>query len=148
MGYLSELDLYLFGQGTHYDIYKKLGAHPSIQDKKEGYHFAVWAPNAIRVSVVGDFNNWDGRIHQMRRLGDSGVFEIFIPDVKDGDIYKYEVKFKGGMIALKSDPYGFFSELRPDNASIVKDISSFNFSTQYTLHGAQHVCNNNFIFFS
>ena len=77
--FISEADQYLFGQGTHYDIYKKLGAHISVENGREGVYFAVWAPNAIRVSVVGDFNHWDGRIHQMRRLWDSGIFEIFIP---------------------------------------------------------------------
>ena len=77
MGNFSELDMYLFGQATHYDIYKKLGAHPQVVDGVAGISFAVWAPNALRVSVVGDFNGWDGRVHQMRRLWDSGSFEIW-----------------------------------------------------------------------
>ncbi len=101
-----------FNAGICYDIYKYLGAHVRTIDGVKGTSFAVWAPNAIRVSVVGDYNNWDGRVHQMRRLGDSGVFEIFIPDVKDGDNYKYEIKFKGGQIGLKADPYGFGAELK------------------------------------
>ena len=125
---INEDVLKKFNAGICYDIYNYLGAHVREIKGTKGTSFAVWAPNAIRVSVVGDFNNWDGRLNQMRRLSDSGVFEIFIPDVVDGDNYKYEVKFKGGMIALKSDPYGFFAELRPDSASIVKDISSYNWN--------------------
>lgn len=114
-----------FNAGILYDAYNYLGAHIRTINNTRGVSFAVWAPNAVRVSVVGDFNGWDGRVHQMRRLGESGVFEIFIPGILEGEKYKYEIKFKGGMIALKTDPYGFFAELRPDNASIVKDILSY-----------------------
>lgn len=117
-----------FNAGVNYNIYDFLGAHVRKIDGVEGTSFALWAPGAVRVSVVGDFNNWDGRIHQMRRVGNSGVFEIFIPGIKDGDVYKYELKLKGNLVSLKSDPYAFGMQLRPDNASVVRDISSYNWS--------------------
>ena len=117
-----------FGNGICYDIYNYLGAHLCIREKVSGVNFAVWAPNAVRVSVVGDFNGWDGRCHQMNRLGDSGIFELFIPEVKENDNYKFELKLKGGMVILKSDPYGFYSELRPDTASKVFDISNYEWN--------------------
>lgn len=117
-----------FNSGICYDIYNYLGAHVRTIDGVRGVSFAVWAPNAVRVSVVGDFNRWDGRRHQMRRLSDSGVFEIFIPGVKAGDIYKYEIKAKGSVIMMKADPYGFSAQLRPDNASVVADMKSFDFT--------------------
>lgn len=112
-----------FNAGICYDIYEYLGAHIKTSDGVRGVDFAVWAPNAVRVSVVGDFNNWDGRIHQMNRISNTGVFELFIPNVKAGDIYKFELKLKGGMVILKSDPYAFLSEVRPNTASVVYDIS-------------------------
>ncbi len=114
-----------FAAGICYDIYEYLGAHVRKKDGVDGVNFAVWAPNAVRVSVVGDFNEWDGRCHQMRRLGDSGIFELFIPRVRIGDKYKYEIKMHGGMVVLKSDPYGFAAELRPDTASCVFDIDKY-----------------------
>ncbi len=114
-----------FNSGICYDIYEYLGAHLRKRDGVEGVNFAVWAPNAIRVSVVGDFNEWDGRVHQMRRLGDSGIFELFIPRVRTGDNYKYEIKIHGGMVVLKSDPYGFAAELRPKTASCVCNIDNY-----------------------
>ena len=114
-----------FRAGICYDIYEHLGAHVRKCDGVSGVNFAVWAPNAVRVSVVGDFNEWDGRCHQMRRLGDSGIFEIFIPRVAPGDNYKYELKLKGGMVILKADPYGYFAQLRPETASRVYDIDGY-----------------------
>lgn len=120
---LGKKDIEKFNAGIHYTIYEKLGAHPVVLDGVAGTFFAVWAPNAIRVSVVGDFNYWDGRIHQMRRTEEGGIFELFIPDVKPGDCYKYEIKSKGDMICLKADPYAFGQQLRPDTASVVRDIS-------------------------
>ena len=114
-----------FREGICYDIYDYLGAHVRKRDKITGVNFAVWAPNAMRVSVVGDFNNWDGRLHQMRRLGDSGIFEIFIPNVPENSNYKYEIRIRGGMLVLKSDPYGYFAEVRPDTASLVYDIDGY-----------------------
>lgn len=122
---ITREDTEKFHQGIHYAAYDVLGAHLIQVDGVEGVHFAVWAPNAMRVSVVGDFNHWDGRTHQMRRLWDSGIFEIFIPNVSEGEIYKYELKLKGGITYLKADPYAFGQQLRPDNASVVRDIGSY-----------------------
>ncbi len=120
---MEQKDIDKFNAGIHYTVYDKLGAHPMTIEGVDGTYFAVWAPNAIRVSVVGDFNHWDGRIHQMKKNSESGVFELFIPDVKDGDCYKYEIKSKGDMICLKADPYAFGQELRPDTASVVRELS-------------------------
>ncbi len=122
---IEENDLKRFNVGICYDIYNKLGAHPMEVNGVKGVLFAVWAPMAIRVSVVGDFNLWDGRRHQMRRRGDSGVHELFIPGLKEGQIYKYEIKTKGNKNLLKTDPYGNFAELRPNTASVICDISSY-----------------------
>lgn len=121
----SEKDIEKFQAGIHYRIYEKLGAHPMTIDGTEGTFFAVWAPNALRVSVVGDFNHWDGRVHQMKKNQAGGIFEIFIPDVGPGECYKYEIKIKGGIYYLKADPYAFGQQMRPDTASIVRDISFF-----------------------
>ncbi len=115
----TENDLRKFAAGTFYDSYKKMGAHVMSIDGVEGVHFAVWAPNAMRVSVVGDFNFWNGKRHQMKFLGDSGIFELFIPGLKAGMKYKFEVKTSAGELMLKSDPYGFQAELRPATASVV-----------------------------
>lgn len=119
-----------FSEGWCYDIYEYLGAHPRRTKGTGGINFAVWAPNAVRVSVVGDFNGWDGRCHQMKRIKDSGIFEIFIPGVNEGAIYKYEIKLKGGMVVLKSDPYGFASQVRPENASIVASIDGYSWQDE------------------
>lgn len=123
---ITRQDTEKFNAGIHYSVYEKLGAHPCVLDGTAGTSFAVWAPNAQRVSVVGDFNGWDGRVHQMKRLWDSGIFEIFIPDVKSGDCYKFEIKVRSGLIYLKADPYGFGAQLRPDSASVVRDITEFS----------------------
>jgi len=122
---ISDLDRYLFNQGTHYKIYEKLGSHPMTVDGVKGILFAVWAPNAKCVSVVGSFNDWDGRRHPMRCLGDSGIWELFIPGVLEGDLYKYEIKTKENQLLLKTDPYGFYTELRPSTASIIYDIDKY-----------------------
>src|SRR5690606_14247742 len=103
---LGEMDVYLFGQGNELRIYDKLGAQLRVVDGVPGTSFAVWAPNAQRVSVVGDFNNWDGRIHPLRILGPSGIWEIFIPGVGEGAHYKYEIRDIRGDVALKTDPCG------------------------------------------
>ena len=114
-----------FKNGIHYTVYEKLGAHPMTLDGVEGVYFAVWAPSVLRASVVGDFNGWDGRIHQMRRLWDSGIFELFIPDAKAGDNYKFEMKTRNGTVYLKSDPYGNAAQLRPETASVITDLRDF-----------------------
>ena len=116
---LSDYDLYLFGEGKHTRIYDKLGAHPMTIGPAAGVHFAVWAPNATRVSVVGDFNGWDGRVHAMRLLGASGVWEIFVPAAAIGHRYKFELRSRHGEILVKSDPFGFAFEVPPLSASIV-----------------------------
>jgi 1,4-alpha-glucan branching enzyme len=116
---IGDYDLYLFGEGNHTRIYDKFGAHPMRVGETEGVHFAVWSPNAQRVSVVGDFNDWDGRTHPMRSLGSSGVWEIFIPTARVGHRYKFEIRSRHGEILLKTDPYGFASEVPPLSASIV-----------------------------
>ncbi|MDO4304828.1 MAG: 1,4-alpha-glucan branching protein GlgB [Bacillota bacterium] len=123
-------DIDKFNAGIHYSIYEKLGAHPMTVQGISGTFFAVWAPNAQRVSVVGDFNGWDGRIHQMKRNAEGGIFEIFIPDVKPGECYKYEIKAKGGLTFMKADPYAFGQQLRPETASIVRDISGYQWKDQ------------------
>ncbi len=122
---ITKEDTEKFAKGIHYTIYDKLGAHPCVIDGEEGTYFAVWAPNAMRVSVVGDFNNWDGRIHQMRRLWDSGIFELFVPQAMIGMNYKFELKTASGLTYLKADPYAFESQLRPDTASVIVDIEEF-----------------------
>lgn len=122
---ISDFDLYLFNQGTHYDIYNKLGAHPITVGGVEGVMFAVWAPNAQRVSVIGSFNNWDGRVHPMRLLGNSGVYELFIPGLQPNDMYKFEILTKDGSILKKSDPYGNYAEVRPSTASVVADLNKY-----------------------
>ena len=121
----QEEDLKKFEAGIYYHSYEKLGAHPASIDGVRGVHFAVWAPGAMRVSVVGDFNFWDGRRHQMCRLGDSGIYELFIPGLKPGMLYKYEIKNRAGQPMLKADPYASYAELRPDTASIVWDLSKY-----------------------
>lgn len=121
----TDKELKRFEAGICYDIYEKLGAHPMTINGTAGVYFAVWAPNAVRVSVVGDFNLWDGRRHPMRRLGDSGIFELFIPGLLKGMLYKYELKLKGGLTSLKADPYANAAELRPNTASVIADLNSY-----------------------
>ena len=125
-------DLKKFAAGIHYSIYDKMGAHPMTINGVSGVYFSVWAPCALRVSVVGDFNLWDGRRHQMRRIGegDGSVFELFIPGLTTGLIYKYEVKTKAGLPMLKADPYGNYAQLRPDNASVVWDINQYQWNAK------------------
>lgn len=120
---LTDYDLHLLGEGTHYKNYEKLGSHLRTIDGIDGVHFAVWAPNAKNVSVAGDFNNWDGRCHPMRNLGSSGIWELFIPGLEEGAVYKYEIK--GSRLKyreLKADPFSYYFEVRPENAAIVYDI--------------------------
>jgi 1,4-alpha-glucan branching enzyme len=119
---ISDFDLYLFGEGNHYSIYYKLGAHPMTLDGLDGTRFAVWAPNAERVSIVGPFNLWDGRRHAMQIRGSSGIWELFIPGIGPGIEYKYEIRTHDGHSLLKADPYGFAMQLRPGNCSIVASL--------------------------
>jgi 1,4-alpha-glucan branching enzyme len=127
---LSDFDLHLFGEGNHYSIYYKLGAHPTVLDGLDGTRFAVWAPNAERVSIVGPFNLWDGRRHAMQGRALSGIWELFIPGVGPGTAYKYEVRTRSGRTFLKADPYGFAMQLRPDNCSIVASLEGYEWHDQ------------------
>ncbi len=129
-GVFSDFDAYIFAEGKHYDIYEKLGAHPMEIDGVKGTYFAVWAPDARRVSVVGDFNMWDGNLHPMQILSKSGVYEIFIPDVMPGAVYKYQIMTRYGDILYKADPYGNYNQVRPDNASVVFDIQNFKWTDE------------------
>jgi 1,4-alpha-glucan branching enzyme len=122
---LNESDRYLFNEGKQYSAQRFLGARPKEVDGVAGAYFAVWAPSARRVSVVGDFNNWDGRCHGMRPLGDSGIWEIFLPQVGAGAVYKYEILTQANELLLKCDPYAFAAELPPSTASVVADIERF-----------------------
>ena len=119
-----------FINGICYDIYEKLGAHPMTVNGVDGVYFAVWAPNAARVSVVGDFNHWDGRVYQMQRLSVSGIYELFIPQIPVGSLYKYELKLKDGLTYLKADPYANQAELRPATASVVADLTQYVWKDQ------------------
>jgi 1,4-alpha-glucan branching enzyme len=127
--FLSEFDLYLMGEGRHYDTYEKLGAHVKTVQEVQGVNFAVWAPSARRVSVVGDFNRWDGRVNVMRARGSSGIWELFVPELQDGTIYKYEIIGPNGeMLPLKADPYAFRAELRPATGSIVATLENYQWN--------------------
>ena len=125
-GFITQMDRYLFGEGTHYQIYDKLGAHPKNYKGKDGFYFAVWAPHAAAVSVVGDFNNWDPDADPMNVLETSGIYEAFIPGLKEGELYKFAITTQSGKVLFKSDPYAFGSEYRPGTASITRDISGFH----------------------
>jgi 1,4-alpha-glucan branching enzyme len=126
---LGSIDDWLIGEGTHVKLYDRVGAHAIEYEGAAGVHFAVWAPNAKRVSVVGDFNAWDGRRHVMRKRIDTGVWEIFVPTLVEGTLYKYEiVGTDGTLLPLKADPVGFGAELRPSSASVVRDTTAFAWS--------------------
>ncbi len=127
----TEYDLYLFSQGRHLYIFDKMGAHLRKEGAVEGVNFAVWAPNAYRISVVGDFNQWDARVHPMRLHGESGVWELFIPGVQVGDCYKFDIRSRVNDYRVeKTDPYGFFSEKRPRTASVVANLESYHWHDQ------------------
>ena len=128
---LGPTDDYLLVEGTHRRLFERLGAHPMVHEGADGVHFAVWAPNARRVSLVGDFNGWDGRRSQMRKRVDSGLWEIFIPGLGEGAVYKYEIIGRdGGLLPLKADPFGFASEMRPSTASVVARTDRFEWHDQ------------------
>ena len=123
--FISEADQYLFGQGSHYDIYKKLGAHPSVENGVKGMFFVVWAPNAASVHVIGTFNDWNEDIHMMQKIGPSGIYTLFIPDVGENELYKFLIHTPWGEKLYKADPFANYAELRPGNASKTYDISKF-----------------------
>ena len=122
---ITDLDIYLFNGGTHYEIYNKMGAHLAREKGKDGVYFAVWAPHAVSVSVVGDFNEWEPEENPMDPVGKSGIFDVFIPGVKKGDLYKFAIETKKGDILFKADPYGNECQMRPETASVVTDISGY-----------------------
>ena len=122
---ISDFDSYLFAEGKHYEIYNKFGAHPMTIDGVKGTYFAVWAPDARRVSVVGDFNMWDGNLHPMQLRPNGGIYELFIPNVLSGAVYKYQILTRYDEILYKSDPYGNQAQMRPDNGSVVADLTSY-----------------------
>ena len=122
---ITDYDVYLFAEGKNYDIYEKLGAHPMTINGVKGTYFAVWAPNARRVSVVGDFNMWDGALNPMQIQATSGIYELFIPDVCPGAVYKFQILTRNGDILYKADPYGNYAQVRPDNANIVADLDVY-----------------------
>ncbi|WP_418430633.1 1,4-alpha-glucan branching protein GlgB [Blautia sp.] len=121
----SEMDRYLFGEGTHYEIYKLMGAHPTTQRGKDGVYFAVWAPHAESVSVVGDFNKWDPDKNVMKCDNDMGIYQLFVPKVREGDLYKFCITTYKGKLLFKADPYANYAEHRPGTASCVYDITKF-----------------------
>ncbi|MCR4705603.1 MAG: 1,4-alpha-glucan branching protein GlgB [Lachnospiraceae bacterium] len=126
--FISETDQYLFAKGTHYELYKKLGAHLSEENKEKGVHFAVWAPNARTVHVTGSFNNWNPYEYEMQKIGPGGVYELFIPGVEEGALYKYMITAADGRELYKADPFANYAELRPKTASIVTDLSGFKWT--------------------
>lgn len=134
---LTEFDLHLFAEGNHHRVYEKLGAHSAEINGVEGVYFAVWAPNARNASVLGDFNNWDGRQNQMRR-GATGIWELFIPEIGFGAHYKYEIKNIDGHIYEKSDPFGFQQEVRPKTASIVTDLDAYKWQDRDWMEQRRH----------
>ena len=127
-GFITELDRYLYNNGRHYEIYEKLGAHPKTCNGKQGMYFAVWAPHASQVGVVGDFNGWNPDLNPMVPLADSGIWEVFVPGVGLGQLYKYCVTTPSGKILFKADPYAFYAEFRPQTASITADLSVYSWN--------------------
>lgn len=127
-GIITEVDRYLFGEGTHYEIYNKLGAHPMTLKGKKGIYFAVWAPHAVTVSVVGDFNNWNPDATPMTVLETSGIYEAFVPGLGTGELYKFAITTDTGKLLFKADPYAQYAEYRPGTASIIADTGSFKWS--------------------
>ena len=125
---MGEMDLYLFSEGQHWRLYDKFGAHLQTIDGDPGVYFAVWAPNAQRVSVVGDFNGWDGRVHPMRKLLGSGVWELFVPGVQENTHYKFEIRTPQGALLLKSDPFAFFNQHGSSTSSLVYNLERYKWS--------------------
>lgn len=132
---IGELDQYLFGQGTHYEVYKKMGAHPVIKNGVKGVYFAVWAPNAKRVSVIGEFNEWDFDADYMERQEPLGIYTCFVPKVKEGDLYKFCIETQQGKRLFKADPFANYAERRPGTASCVTNISQFKWTDKIWMDG-------------
>ena len=126
--FISEADQYLFAKGAHYDIYKKLGAHLSQEDGKDGVFFAVWAPNAAEVHVIGTFNEWNEEKHLMKKIGPGGIYTLFIPEAKEGDLYKFMITARDGRHLYKADPFANYAEKRPGTASVITDISNLKWT--------------------
>ncbi len=127
---LDEQDRYLFNFGTHYELYNHMGAHLTSRSGIDGTIFRVWAPSASRVSVLGNFNGWDGRVHPMRSLGGSGIWELFLPGISENELYKFEIRTQQGAILVKNDPFQFYGELRPKTASIVRPLDRYTWQDQ------------------
>ena len=126
--FMTEVDTYLFGQGTHYEIYNKMGAHKAVKNGVEGVYFVVWAPRARDVYVVGEFNNWNAYGYDMKPVSDGGVYELFIEDAKVGQMYKYLIISESGEALYKADPYANYAQLRPETASIITDLEGFKWT--------------------
>lgn len=135
--FITKADEYVFAQGNHYEIYEKMGAHKTVVNGVEGVYFAVWAPNAQYVNVIGSFNNWDLYKDNMQRLGDGGIFALFIPEARVGDMYKYVITTPSGEKLYKADPYANQAQLRPDNASIVADLSDFTWTDSFWMRNRE-----------
>ena len=127
---IEDMDMYLFARGTHYLIYEKMGAHPVEENGKEGTYFSVWAPNAKSVGVVGMFNDWNPDAHKMEPVGQSGIWDLFIPGIGEGELYKFAIETQSGEIILKADPYGNAAQLRPDNASVVAELNRYTWGDE------------------
>ena len=130
MPILGEEDRFLFNFGTNYEIYKHMGAQPGMYSQVSGTIFRVWAPSASRVSIIGDFNGWDGRVHSMRSLGSSGIWELFLPGIGENELYRFEIRTQSGKILIKSDPFQFFGEHRPKTASMVRYLDHYQWNDQ------------------
>ena len=140
--FISEADQYLFSQATHYDIYKKLGAHVSEEKGKKGVYFGVWAPNAEQVHVVGEFNGWSEEAHPMEKLGPVGIWGLFIPGVETGSMYKFLITARDGRKLYKADPFANYAEYRPGTASVITDLNGFEWKdTKWmTARDKRNVC--------
>ena len=134
---MGDVDLHLFSEGQHWKIYEKFGAHLRTIGDATGVYFAVWAPNAQRVSVVGDFNDWDGRVNPMRRLLSAGVWELYLPGIKQGAHYKFEIRTQTGAVLLKSDPFAFFNQHGKSTASLVYDLERYTWNDAEWLDARQ-----------
>lgn len=142
-GLYSDEAIEKFERGINYDIFELMGAHPCTIDETKGVYFSIYAPAAIRVSVVGNFNNWDGRAHQMKKLGACGIYDIFIPELKENELYKFEVKTIHGNTLLKADPYSFYNEVRPSTASIVYNLANYEWKDQTWLDNRDKLTSKN-----